>query len=377
MSPNPDILLVSKPIVPPWNDSGKNLVRDLAAHAGHYQYRVLATPGTTPPGPNAIAEPLYSNAGRFAPAVANQLAVVRRLLMGKRAPLTHFFFAPNPLTSTVMRLLKPALMGSATVHTVTSRPKSYDGVKWLLFADKVVVLSKHTASMFRNAGVEDIIVIPPSVPITPRIEPERKSAILSTLNLPEDKPLVLFAGDYSFGTAHHRMLQALPRILADTDCHMVFAVRTKTEESRGQEESIKQTVSAAGWDNRVSFHNEIDDMEALAAAVTLNVLPADTLYAKMDFPLVLLESMREEVPVVVSDHGPLPELVEGGGGMVAPLETSGALEERVCELLQSPDKRLEMGKLARQTVLQRFHPKVMAMAYELLYDELLGAGDKR
>ena len=28
----PDVLLVSKPIAPPWHDSSKNLVRDLASH---------------------------------------------------------------------------------------------------------------------------------------------------------------------------------------------------------------------------------------------------------------------------------------------------------------------------------------------------------
>ena len=55
----PGVLFVSKPLVPPWTDSGKNLARDIAAAGERYCYHVLGTPGADAPGPNAVVEPVY------------------------------------------------------------------------------------------------------------------------------------------------------------------------------------------------------------------------------------------------------------------------------------------------------------------------------
>lgn len=99
----PAVLMVSKPIVPPWSDSGKNLVRDIVAHTPGYRFHVLVTRGAPAPFPDAVAEPIYGDAGAYAPSLAENLRVLRRLARPDRVPLYHFFFAPNPRTSTAAR----------------------------------------------------------------------------------------------------------------------------------------------------------------------------------------------------------------------------------------------------------------------------------
>ncbi|MBM4355348.1 MAG: glycosyltransferase family 4 protein [Deltaproteobacteria bacterium] len=373
----PHVLLVSKPVVPPWNDSNRNLVRDLVAGGGRYRYHVLTTPGAGPNQGDAIREPVYSGAGSHSPGLKQNLSVFLRLLKPDSIPFYHFFFAPNRRTSQLVRLALGMKRRRRVVHTICSAPARYDGLDRLMFADRVVVLSEHTKRQVEAATARPVTLIPPSVPLGPPVSEERKAGILSELELPQ-RPLVLYAGDYQFSNAAAQCVRALPAMLEDNDAHFVFACRVKQEKSRDVEARLKEEVQALGLGARVSFFNEVSDMEALAAAVTLQVQPADSLYAKMDFPLVLLESMREGVPVVVSDYGPLPELLAGtDAGLVVRTGAHAALAAAVQALVTDPVRRTFMGEIARGLVRTRFSQQAMASSYEDLYDSLCQAGGDR
>src|SRR3954468_14052877 len=100
-----DVLLVSKPIAPPWHDSSKNLVRDLATHMQRHVPVVLSQPGVRLAMPRARIEPIYAaNASGFSPALRDNARVLTRLLTSRKREQWHFFFAPNPKTSTVARV---------------------------------------------------------------------------------------------------------------------------------------------------------------------------------------------------------------------------------------------------------------------------------
>jgi glycosyltransferase involved in cell wall biosynthesis len=70
---------------------------------------------------------------------------------------------------------------------------------------------------------------------------------------------------------------------------------------------------------------------------------------------VLLESMACGAPVICSDVGGMPEIVEDGltGFVVAPNDPA-ALRMRIAEIAGSPALRAEMGRSARERVLERF-----------------------
>jgi glycosyltransferase involved in cell wall biosynthesis len=365
------VLFVSKPLVPPWTDSGKNLARDIAAAGERYRYHVLGTPGADPPGPRATVEPVYSDAGIYAAGIKQNIPVFKRLLKPDRLPLYHFFFAPNRRTSQVAKSVL-FFKRRKTVHTICSVPTTFEGIDRILFADRMVVLSRDTQGKLEAHTRRPVVHIPPCVPVDRVLDETRKRQALEALGLPLDRPVVLFAGDYEFSDAATICLQALPRIFAGSDAHFLFAVRIKREPSRQAEARIRDEVRAMGLAERVHFHNEVDDMEALAAAVTLNVMPADSLYAKMDIPLVLLESLREGVPVVVSDHGPLAELLDRDVGAAVPTGDAEAFGDAVAGLLQDEAARNAKGETGRKRVRETYAPAPVAAAYEALYDDLLG-----
>jgi starch synthase len=84
-----------------------------------------------------------------------------------------------------------------------------------------------------------------------------------------------------------------------------------------------------------------------------------------------------ETPVVASDAGGLPEVVEDGvTGLVVPRGNSAALAAAIGSLLADPERRLRMGQAGRERALRLFDWDRTAAQFEEIYREV-GAGARR
>ena len=372
-----ETLLVSKPLAPPWNDSGKNLVRDLVRHCTDLRHRVLTVRGFSLGLPHVTEEPIYGDSGSFSPSLWQNARVLARLLQPDRQDLYHFFFAPNPRTSGIARIAT-ALKGRKTVQTVMSVPTSFDDVERLLFADRVVVLSRWTHARLVVAGVDGVVHIPPGIDPGEPVPEASHPAIRQAFGFPPDLPVVVFPGDYEFSRAADTLAGAIPEVLADTDAVFVYACRMKRDESRGIEKRIRAQLASHEERGSVKFVGEIPNIGELLAVADLVVLPSASTYAKMDVPLVLLEALAAGTPVVVADVAPLNEVLgtddrrpETPVGRAVTPDDAGALAAAVGELLADPDRRQRMGRAGRAWVTDRFSAAAMGAAHGALYRELL------
>ncbi len=364
------ILMVSKPVTPPWNDSTKNLVRDIVSQGGDFTFHVMTTPGAPPLGPRVVAESIYSDSGAFSPSLAANLRVMGRLLQPRGHDLYHFFFAPNPRSSAAARLAM-RLRRRPSLQTVCSLPRSFAGVASLLFADRVVTVSESTRRRLEAEGVTGLRTILPGIERVPPLPPEQRARTRAALGLGEG-PVALFAGDYEFSSAARTFTEALlrvgPRLPA---ARFVFACRIKTAAARAAEAELRAQVLAAGLAERVIFLNQVDEMRELLAAVDLQVMPADSTYAKMDLPLVLLEGLQEGVPVLVADVDPLREILAADVGRAVPPRDPAALAAIMEGLLRDRAQLRALGERGRELVRERFDAARMAREYQALYRELL------
>ena len=115
---------------------------------------------------------------------------------------------------------------------------------------------------------------------------------------------------------------------------------------------------------RVEFREGVDDpaLPALYGGSLATVVPSvyrlwgggETAVPEL-LGLVALESMACGTPVIVSNVGSLPELVEDGvTGFVVPPNDSAAIRAALRALMADPAKRDEMGRRAREAVRARF-----------------------
>jgi glycosyltransferase involved in cell wall biosynthesis len=110
------------------------------------------------------------------------------------------------------------------------------------------------------------------------------------------------------------------------------------------------------------------------AQIDVLVLPSHTTPSwKEQFGRVIVEALWCGVPVVGSDSGEIPWLIETtGGGLVFPEHDIVALAERLTELRGSPERRRELAECGRGAVERLFSVPAATDALERL---LLGALD--
>ena len=88
----------------------------------------------------------------------------------------------------------------------------------------------------------------------------------------------------------------------------------------------------------------------------------------------LREAMAMGKPVIVTDRGMLPELVENGVSGIVAKETPESLAQAVFELLRDPEKRREMGKAAFERARREFQLDRQVEEVETFYEEMISLG---
>jgi len=88
-------------------------------------------------------------------------------------------------------------------------------------------------------------------------------------------------------------------------------------------------------------------------------------------PLVVGEAMSMEKPIVATDVGGVSELA-GNTAIIVPSRDSQALADAMLSTMRMPQpERHEIGRAARQRIIQHFDINVKADEWEALYRRIL------
>lgn len=364
----PEILFVSKPVEPPWNDGSKTMVRDLAGALTRYVPVVMgARSGTFTPASGRIERVYAPGSAGHALGAGDALRVLARLALGARADLWHFFFQPNPRTSSAARAIA-AVRARGVIHTVSSAPRPDLDLKRVLFADRTVVLSRATEHRLLAAGVRGVVRIAPAIaPLPVPSEAERRVA-RDRFGLPRDAFVVVFPGDLERGEGAQLAIDALEEL--DGDVVLAMACRAKTAASREAESALRARAARIGVAKRVHWIGETDRILSLLGAADVVVLPSRDLGAKVDLPIVLIEAMWSARPVIVARGSVAEELADDGGAVA--IDTDRDALVAALRAWRDDAERARAGARARSAAFERHHPARVASRYEALYDEVLG-----
>jgi N-acetyl-alpha-D-glucosaminyl L-malate synthase BshA len=118
----------------------------------------------------------------------------------------------------------------------------------------------------------------------------------------------------------------------------------------------------------VFFLGKQDNVYEKLAAADLFLLPSQL----ESFGLAALEAMACEVPVIATNVGGVPEVVEHGvdGYLVEPGDVQEAARYAI-ELLSRADRGREMGQIARLNAKKKFCANDVIPAYETYYKHVL------
>ena len=278
-------------------------------------------------------------------------------------------------------------MGVPTVYTHTmltkmsSRPwkRALQRIYWPLpyrFLDCTVVSSSVMRESLRDIGVRGRIEVIPNGTDVGQFRPasrEEKRTLRGKLGLPADDPVVLFVGSISPRKGVDILLEAWEKVGArHADARLVL-VGPRHDEIRPDEEVsdffrwVDGALEGGGASDRVVFTGAVDRVADYYRAADVFVFPSRT----EGMPNVVPEAYACGLPVVMTPFQGLPEEFGRPGKHHLLVErNAGEIAEAVSALLESPDRRLELGEAARAWTERELALETALNRYAALYREL-------
>ena len=124
---------------------------------------------------------------------------------------------------------------------------------------------------------------------------------------------------------------------------------------------LEKMIREKGLEKKVFLLGQIPDAYRFLPAFDVFVLPS----VKEGFPWALIEAMSAKLPVIATDVGAVPEIIENRkNGLIVESKNSIELADKIKEVLENDRLRNELGIQAHQTVLFKFELDKMVKQIE-------------
>ena len=276
---------------------------------------------------------------------------------GGRVPLLAARWANIPVILT--HHIAP-LHSLTTMQKWTRRP-FLQAVQWYVSvseANRLLHIKRMGLPEERILSIHNGIQIPTSA-----TKETNRDCLRQLLTLPENALVIGCVGRRVEQKAHHWLLEAAPTILrAVPNAHFVIIGEGPLRAS------LEQQAQRAGMADHFHWLGFRNDVTQLLPGMTVLAMPSE--YEGL--PIVLLEAMASEVPVVANAVDGIPEaLTNGVEGFLVERGDIARLADRLIRILQDQALALRLGQSARARVIRDFTVERMAQRYAALYNRVI------
>jgi glycosyltransferase involved in cell wall biosynthesis len=179
--------------------------------------------------------------------------------------------------------------------------------------------------------------------------------------IPDGAPIVGVVARLESEKGHRTLIDAWPDVLAAVPNAWLLVIGEGSERN-----ALEAEAASLGVSDRVIFTGRREDVPALTAAMDIAVLPS---YREAQ-GLSVLEAMALSRPVVASNVGGIPEMIEDGvTGLLVPPNDCPALSAALVRLLTNHPLADMLARRGHDLVHDRFCIELMVHSIEALYDE--------
>jgi glycosyltransferase involved in cell wall biosynthesis len=180
--------------------------------------------------------------------------------------------------------------------------------------------------------------------------------------IPEGVPVVGVVARLEAEKGHRTLIDGWPVVLQSHPDARLLIVGEGSERN-----SLEAQAASLGISDRVVFTGRREDVPAVTAALDVAVLPS---YREAQ-GLSVLEAMALSRPVVASNVGGIPEMIEDGvSGLLVPPGDCDSLAGAIVRLLSDHPFADMLARRGHDLVHERFCIELMTSQIETLYDEL-------
>lgn len=189
------------------------------------------------------------------------------------------------------------------------------------------------------------------------------SSLIEELSLPDGAQIILMLAVYEPRKGHEFIIRVMQEVVASIpDAYLLICGDGTDEEMQ----AVKSLRSASFVGSHILLQDHQQDIGNLMKQVRMLVMPSQS---HESFGYTVVEAMACSLPVVVTDVGGLPEVVEDGvTGFVVPREDVKGFAEKIVRLLGDDVLRQHMGQMGFKRFEKCFLASRMSSEYVALLD---------
>ncbi len=306
------------------------------------------------------------------------ILILRNLIRKEKFDIVHTEDVRSNLLGTIAAFIAKAPIIVWTVHmlSINRSIKEMNPIKrriWTLVdrnlakhIDKIITVSEfNRRELVEKEKIDPnkIVVIPSSIRLEEfnrQVDPDKKR---KELGIKSYEKIVGYVGrlDYQKGLVY--LLEAAKIIIQNLP-----NVRFVIIGDGPQRNELKEKAKSLGIIKNIIFAGFKSNVSEFYSLFDITVLPS--LYEGL--PVVPMESMAYEKPVIATKVGGVPEeVINEETGLLVPPGDFRSLADAIIRLLQNDDLRREMGKKGKKLVEKRYNNKQMVKAHKTLYEKLI------
>ena len=194
-----------------------------------------------------------------------------------------------------------------------------------------------------------------------RIDPTIDRIALRRRFAQDHEQIVYYVGRITYEKGIRQLLDAAPQVIQGLQGNVKFVVI-----GGGNTDSLRHRSAELGIQAYCLFTGFMPDIELDQFQTIANCAVFPSLYEP--FGIVALESFAAKVPVVVSDTGGMPEVVQHGKtGIVTRVNNPDSIAWGILEILRNPDYAQMLVKNAYEDLDLRFRWSQLACQTEQVY----------
>lgn len=233
-----------------------------------------------------------------------------------------------------------------------------------LLSDAIIAVSQSLGDQLLAAGLPDnkVWVIHNGIMIDERGKSNLEKSNLELIKSDSNSKVVGTVGRLEPEKGHEYFLKAASQVLNDHPNTEFWIIGAGS-----REEELKKLAANLHIETHCKFLGFRADATDLVQEVDVYVLSSLT----EALPLALLEAMAKGKPVVATQVGGVPEIVDHEvNGWLVGAGDAEELAKGIGYLIQNPEQAQTLARKGQETVLEKFDARLMAKKTERLYQEL-------
>lgn len=300
---------------------------------------------------------------------------IQDIIDGHRYDVAHVNVSTNFQGARATALSEAGLVwhfNDTLTPTPVKQVAARSAIKW---CDEVVVAADAVSDYYFPSRLVDPTTVYAPVDteaFSPsRADQEWPAGFLNRSDPPE-VPVIGTVGNLNPAKGLEYFIRAIDRLRTQWGPVVAPIVGRPLETRRSYFSKLQRLVSERGLEDTVFFCGFRDDIADVLNTFEVFVLSSVTEAC----PMVVLEAMAMERPVVATDVGGVREQIKNGRhGLIVPPSEPTAMADSIASILKSPSLGAELGANARERTCDQFGVQAIADRTLAVYESAADAGD--